>query len=256
MPRHLGAHAPRLAAARKLLGSKGRREQDRFLFEGPTLLAQAHKSALEIEEAFATEAAYERTPLLQTMEADGIAVWLLDEPAAGRLSDVESPTGIVAIARRRFAPLSELFEGEAPVLVLADLSDPGNAGTLLRCAEAFGAAGVVFGRLGVDPYHPKVVRAAMGSLFALPVALAQPDELSEPARAAGRTIVGLSARGEPLSAHGLGVRPVLLVGQERHGLGPWDVLCSRRVAIPTSRPVESLNASVAGAIALYEAAGR
>jgi TrmH family RNA methyltransferase len=256
MPKHLGAHATRLADARKLHSAKGRREQGRFLFEGPTLLAEARESGAEIEEVFATNAAFESTPLLREMERDGVAVWEIDERSAARLSDVTSPTGIVAVARRRFEELPLLFARPGIVLVLAAVNDPGNAGTLLRSAEAFGAAGVVFGPLGVDPYHPKVVRAAMGSLFRLPPAAAGPNDVEAAAASAGRTIVGLSGRGESIREGSLPERAVLVVGHERSGLGEWAPLCARLVALPMEGRVESLNAAVAASIALFEAAGR
>ncbi len=256
MPKHLGAHAPRLAEARKLRTGKGRREQGRFLFEGPTLLAEARESGVEIEEIFATRTAYEVTPLLRDLEKHGVPLWELDERNAERLSDVTSPTGIVAVARRRFADLAPLFARAGIVLVLAGLNDPGNVGTILRSAEAFGAAGVVFGPNGVDPYHPKVVRAAMGSLFRLPLATAEPEGVREAAASGGRAILGLSGRGEPIRQAAFLQPAVLVVGQERVGLGEWGPLCGRLLAIPMPGPAESLNAGVAASIALYEASGR
>lgn len=256
MPEHLGAHSKRLKAARDLLTVKRNRKQERFLVEGPTLLAEARASSIEIEEIYATRRAYERTPQALELEASGIPLWIVDERTIGRLSDVESPTGIVAVAHRRVAELTEVFAGNAPTLVLADLNDPGNCGTLVRSADAFGASGVVFGQRGVDPYHPKVVRAAMGSLFRLPVAVAAPAEVQEAAKAAGRTILGLAAEGTPLEAGALAGGVVILVGHERHGLGPWEIICASRVAIRMRGGAESLNAAVAGSIALYEAGRR
>ncbi|HEY9086129.1 MAG TPA: RNA methyltransferase [Candidatus Tyrphobacter sp.] len=255
MAKRLGAHAARLLEARKLHAAKGRREQGRFLFEGPTLLAEAFESGTEIEGIFSTRAAYEATPLLADLEKNGVPVWEVDEKNAERLSDVTTPTGIVGVARRRFMGLSPLFARPGIVLALAGLNDPGNVGTLLRSAEAFGAAGVIFGRPSVDPYHPKVVRAAMGSLFRVPLALAEPGEVQAAAVSTGRTIVGLCDRGEPIRERGLPRLAVLVVGGERTGLGLWEPLCARLVAIPMRAPVESLNAGVAASIALFEAGG-
>ncbi len=254
MPPRLGERAPRLAAARALLSPKGRAGARRFLFEGPTLLREALRSGVAIDEIYVTQAAYEATPLLREAERSGIHIWSVGARAAQRLSDVESPTGIVALARRTPATLRAIFDAAGTVLVLADLADPGNAGTLLRAAEAFGATGVVFGRRGVDPYHPKVVRAAAGSLFRLPLAVAGPDEV---AKAAGSLpVAGLTGDGASPVWHLPAAPRLLLVGQERRGLGPWAALCTTTVCIPMHGSTESLNAAVAGSIALYEASRR
>ncbi len=252
MPVHAGAHGDRVQRARDLLATKGRREQARFTFEGPTLLEEALQSGIEIEEIFATEGVFAQSPTLQELEARGIDVALVDDRTARKLSDLDTPTGLVAVTATRFATLTEILN--APLsLILADLNDPGNAGTLLRSAEAFGAAGVIFGRFGVDPYHPKVVRGAMGAIFRLKIAVASPDDIDSIADEFEATLLGLSASGESLSHVGFPPSAALLVGHERHGLGPWERLCARHVAIPMRGPTESLNAAVAGSIALYEA---
>ncbi len=129
-------------------------------------------------------------------------------------------------------------------------------GTLLRSAEAFGATGAVLGRLGVDSYHPKVVRGAMGSIFRLPIALASPAELAQAAARAGTTIVGLATGGTSLESVELGSAIALVVGHERRGLGTWEVPGMRLAGIPMQGAAESLNASVAGSIALYVIAQR
>jgi RNA methyltransferase, TrmH family len=137
------------------------------------------------------------------------------------------------------------------VLLLAGIGDPGNAGTLVRSAEAFGAAGVLFGRGGVDPFAPKVVRAAMGSLFRLPVAGVSADDLLAAAAAAGRPIIAAGLDGEPLRGADLPPNPVLAVGNERHGVGAFLPRWDRAVRIEQAGATESLNAAVAGSILLY-----
>jgi len=244
-------HSERLAEVRRLSSVKGRAEAGRFAFEGPTLLAEARAAGLPLEAIYATENAYAAAPLLGELEAAGTPVFLVDDRAARKISDLETPTGIVAVTPLRLRPPAELMRGGA--LVLADLNDPGNAGTLLRSAEAFGASGAIFGSLGVDPFHPKVVRAAMGALFRLPLAGAGPEEVQAAARAAGVPVFGLAAGGEPLAHSTFPPDFVLVVGHERHGLGRWESLCDRIVGIPMRGPSESLNAAVAGSIALYEA---
>ncbi len=140
------------------------------------------------------------------------------------------------------------------ILVLADLNDPGNAGTLMRSAEAFGIDRVLFGARGAEPYHPKVVRAAMGAIFRQRIALATPLDLQP--KLGDWCAVGLAAAGEPLDGLEWPAKCLLVVGNERHGLGAWEALCAQFAAIRMSGRAESLNAAVAGSIALYEASRR
>ncbi|MBV8435781.1 MAG: RNA methyltransferase, partial [Candidatus Eremiobacteraeota bacterium] len=140
--------------------------------------------------------------------------------------------------------------------VLADLNDPGNAGTLLRSADAFGCLGVVLGSLGADPHQPKVVRAAMGAIFRMPFTLGEPETVALAAAEAGFEIAGLSAAGESIELAVWPNRQALVAGHERHGLGRWKGICARLLAIPMRGPAESLNAAVAGSIALFQASKR
>ena len=166
----LGAHSPKLATVRALRAKKGRREQKRFVVEGPTMLREALEAGWVPAALFATEAAY-----AELAGRDGLPVaqvYLITERSLAQLSDVESPAGVVTVFAHRFDPLDRLFAGNQPIALLAGVADPGNAGTLLRSAEAFGLAGAIFGNDGVEPYNPKVVRASMGALFRLRLAVA------------------------------------------------------------------------------------
>jgi TrmH family RNA methyltransferase len=200
-----------------------------------------------------TAQAYDSTPLLGELEAAGTPTFIAADADAASISDLTTPSGIVAVAPMRLRTVDELFCAGSPILVLADLNDPANAGTLLRSADAFGAAGVVFGRLGVDPYHPKVVRGSMGAVFRLTLSVANPAEAGRAAAAAGVRILGLAAGGVPLTDERWQGSVGLVVGHERRGLGPWSDLCERVLAIPMAGPAESLSAAVAGSIALYQA---
>jgi RNA methyltransferase, TrmH family len=249
----VGAHAERVARVRELKDAKGRREHGRFIFEGPTLLEEALRSGLPIEELYVGDSVYANNVRVRELDAEGTPVFIIDERTARKLSDLETTTGLIGVTRQRHAELAAILASRF-VLVLADLNDPGNVGTLLRSAEAFGATGVVLGRMGVDPYHPKVVRGAMGSLFRLPIAVASAEEFAAAADPA--VVVGLSAGGEDLAAVSAGSRTVLLVGHERRGLGPWEASAGRKIGIPMYGPAESLNAAVAGSVALYALSGR
>ena len=253
MPTTLGAHHPRVEFARELLSKKGRREHGRFSFEGPTLLDEALRSRVAIEALYATRRAYDDAAQVRALESAGTPVYLVDERTFAKLSDLDTPSGLLAVAPMLLHPLDELLEAPGTVLLLADLNDPGNAGTLLRSAEAFGVDRAIFGASGVEPYQPKVVRGAMGAIFRQRLARVSCGELQAAARRHAFEIVGTAAAGEPLGRAPFGARTILAVGSERHGLGPWSALCSRLVAIPMAGPAESLNAATAGSIALYEA---
>lgn len=246
-----GAHSERIGLVRELLSAKGRRDQGRYCFEGPTLLAEAQRSAIEIHELFVTESVYHHNDDVRQRDASGTPVFLVDDRTMKKISDLETPPGLVCTASVKYTPLDVILVSPLS-LVLADLNDPGNAGTLLRSAEAFGATGVVFGDLGVDPYHPKVVRAAMGAIFRLNLAVAKPQQLAHAAAAASATVLGLDVAGQPLKATGPGDRVALVVGHERRGLGPWEDAITQHVSLPMRGPTESLNAAIAGSIALYE----
>jgi TrmH family RNA methyltransferase len=249
----LGGQSERLTRIASLKTLKGRRRHDRYALEGPTLLHEAVGAGVALEELYATQTALGEHPALARL-AEHLPTYVVSDRSFARLSDVESPTGILAVASARLEPLGELFAGGTRVLVLAGLSDPGNAGTLLRSADAFGAGGAVFGEGGVDPFSPKVVRGAMGAFFRLRIASAGPQAFAAASKAAGYQVVGLRAGAPPLASHRWAARTALVVGHERHGLGEWEAACSSFAGISIAATSDSLNAGVAGSIALYEAA--
>ncbi len=249
----LGRHSDRLTALRALHSVKGRREQRRFAFEGPTLLKEAIAAGFPIQELYATQASYESVGGIRELEADGVPVYLVGPESAATISATASPSGLVAVGPARLLSAAELVGPQSLLLVMADLNDPANAGTLLRSADAFGCHGVLCGSLGIDPYHPKVVRGAMGAIFRLPLALAEPDSVMAAARNDGVRVLGLSADGRNVASQEWARPLALVVGNERHGLGRWSACCHGFVAIPMRHPTESLSAGVAGSIALFVA---
>ncbi|HEX3549538.1 MAG TPA: RNA methyltransferase [Candidatus Elarobacter sp.] len=252
MPTELSPRNPRLALIRELRTANGRRTQRRFAAEGPTLLDEAERSGLQPEELYGTADGLARIGVAR-WEAAGVPAFVVPEHAFARLSDLETPTGVLAVLALPQRSAADVLAVPGPVLLLAGVGDPGNAGTLVRSAEAFGAAGVLFGRGGADPFAPKVVRAAMGSLFRLPVASVDAAELLEAARSAGRAIVAADTAGDDVRATGIPPNAILAVGNERRGVRDWLPRWDRAVRIP-QRTAESLNAAVAGSILLYEAA--
>lgn len=171
------------------------------------------------------------------------------------LAEATTPQGIVAVARTPAATLEAI--GPGVVVVLDRVADPGNAGTILRTADALGAAGVVLTPGSVDVYAPKTVRAAVGSTYHLPVVTGVAlDRLAGFARDTGRQLVGLdagAARGLDALTAAAG-RVVLVLGNEAHGLAPTtSALLDATVAIALHPRAESLNVAAAAAIAIHAA---
>ena len=253
MPTPLSPHNPRLEAIRELLTSRGRRAAGRFLAEGPTLLEEAERSGIAPLEIYGTGAALERAGAAR-FEAAGIAVFELPERTFARLSDLETPAGLLGLFPIPPSELAAILDRPGAVLLLAGVNDPGNAGTLVRSAEAFGAAGVLFGRGGADPFGPKVVRATMGSIFRVPVAQVEAEAVLAAAQASGRPVIATDVDGEDLGTAAIPANAILAIGNERRGVRDWLPRWDRAVRIPQRATTESLNAAVAGSIVLYESA--
>jgi RNA methyltransferase, TrmH family len=191
--------------------------------------------------------------------ADGVPVTLVDDRALASLAEAVTPAGVVAVCRFVDVPLVDAVRGDL-VAICADVRDPGNAGTVVRTADAAGAAGVVLAGQSVDLYNPKTLRASAGSALHLPVAV-EPDPVRavEAARAAGLTVLAADGAGEA-DLHGLPVDLLAaptawLFGNEAWGL-PDDLaaLADHRVRIPIHGRAESLNLATAAALCLYESA--
>ena len=251
----------RVKEARKLSRRSVRTERRLFLADGPkavegALRATTHAGEACVVEVFATPDAAERYADLLA-DAD---VVLVDDRAMAALSDSVSPAGVVAVCRPVDVPLPTLLEAGPPLLVVcADVRDPGNAGTIIRTADAVGAGGVVLTGHSVDPYNAKTVRASVGSLFHLPVAvLTDTAEAVHALRAAGMDVLAADGAGE-LDLFDIDDRladdVAWLFGNEAWGL-PEEVaaLADHRVRIPIAGRAESLNLSTAAAVCLYATA--
>jgi len=193
--------------------------------------------------------------------AAGVAVRDVVPGALAKVLDLVTPRPVVAVVDQRLVAPADVIDAALgalrPVLVLVDVADPGNVGTLVRVAEAAGCAGVVLVGACADLHNPKTVRATAGAVFRVPTASAdEPHAVLAMLRDAGVAVVGTAGGGgvAPEQAD-LGGAVVVVVGSEAHGLAP-DVLaaCDQLVSIPMDGAVESLNAAVAGAALAFEAA--
>lgn len=188
--------------------------------------------------------------------AAGVAVWELPADALGRLTDVVHPPGVAAIAPWVPAGLVAPTTATSSVLVLAGVADPGNAGTLLRCAEAAGFTGVVFCGDAVDPTNPKCVRASAGALFHTPVVIGDDvaGVLAELGTLGYRRIATSARASHAYDAADLTGPIAVVLGNEAHGLGvDIDALVDETVTIPMVGRSESLNVAMAGSIICFEA---
>jgi TrmH family RNA methyltransferase len=182
-------------------------------------------------------------------------IHVADEVLAS-LAGTSTPQGVVAVVEIRSLDLAALPADADLVVILADVRDPGNAGTILRSSLAAGADAAVFGTGSVDPYHPKTVRSGAGALFRLPVVrgLETPAAI-EALKASGFRVVGADASADVSYTNVDMTGPVAIVlGNEAWGLpAETAALLDRSVSIPMPGPAESLNVGIAGALLLFEA---
>ncbi|MGI8856710.1 MAG: TrmH family RNA methyltransferase [Thermomicrobiales bacterium] len=248
-----------IAEIRSLHRRKGRREQGAFLVEGVRLVAEAANADAPIRSVILcpemlgdTEGAL-RARLAHLSPAPRVIA--VDPSVMRLLADTETPQGVVAVVAMPVSELPDLDPQCALLLVLDGLRDPGNVGTLLRAGAAAGCDAVVTTFGSADPFAPKVVRAAMGTHFRVPLLSDVAWDWLGPALTPLPAIYGADAvASHAYDAVDWRAGAAIIVGHEDHGLSEearrW---CRGTVAIPMARGVESLNAAVSGAIILFEA---
>ena len=251
---------PSVVAAAKLHRVAARRKAQAFLVEGENAVeaATATGAATDI---FVTKTAVERfEPVIRMSRHMNVYVHPITDKAAKHLSDTSHTTGLFAVCTPVLWPLAKAVAGKPQlVMVPVQTSDPGNAGTLIRVADAVGADAVVFAGETVDPQSAKAVRASAGSIFHLPVAREVNDEkVIAQLRKAGLQIIATTASGEVSldEATDLLQQPTAwLFGNEAHGLSDQLLRqADHQVRIPIRGRAESLNLATAAAICLYESA--
>ena len=247
--------SPRVQAVRRLTRRSARAAEGRFVVEGPQAVREALDGLLEL---FVDVAALERHAVL--LAAASCTVTEVSGAILEAMAETSSPQGILGVAPLLDVPLAQaLSGGRRLVCVLEAVADPGNAGTVLRTADAAGADAVVLTEGSTDPHGSKCVRATAGSLWHLPVVCGPTvAETVSAMRAAG--LVVLAATGAPgaddlddlLDRGELSAPTAWLLGNEAAGLSVTALsLADRAVRIPMHRRVESLNVAAAAAICLY-----
>lgn len=253
----LSARHPRVQRLRRLATRRRARDEERvFVVDGPTLVGEALDAGLEVEAVFVGAGGGPVPPVAARAAAAGVPVHHLAPGVLERVAGTVTPQPVLAVAARPDAGAAALDDPAADlVLVLVGVADPGNAGTLLRTAEAAGAGAVVVAGGSVDPFGPKCVRASAGAVFRVPV-VAVDDPLAALDRLAARGVRRLAtvvSGGRPYDEVDLTGPVAVVVGNEAHGLGPAVAgAVDEAVTIPMAGRAESLNVGMAGAVLCFE----
>ncbi|MGV9821405.1 TrmH family RNA methyltransferase [Nocardia xishanensis] len=253
----LSERNPRVVSAVKLHRAPQRRKAGLFLAEGANSVTAALETGRVRELFYSAAAATREHELIAGAAAAGVRTTLVSDRAAEHLGETVTAPGLVAVCELVDVPLNDIL-GKRPrmLAVPVEIAEPGNAGTLIRVADAVGADGVVLAGDTVDPHNGKCVRATAGSLFHVPVARHHDvAETLDSLAAAGVTLLATTAAGEVDldEADELFQRPIAwLFGNEAHGLDPAVAArADHRVRIPIHGRAESLNLAAAAAICLY-----
>ncbi|MFG2787728.1 TrmH family RNA methyltransferase [Streptomyces sp. NPDC048419] len=262
-PELISPRSPRVSAARRLARRNFRGKERLFLAEGPQAVREAAGHQDTLVELFATVEAAERyADIIGEARFAGARVHLAAEEVIAEISTTVTPQGLVGICRFLDTPFARILAARPKlVAVLAHVRDPGNAGTVLRCADAAGAEAVVLTDASVDLYNPKAVRASVGSLFHLPVAVGVPvEEAVAGLKGAGVRILAADGAGsddldDELDKGTMGGPTAWVFGNEAWGL-PEETraLADAVVRVPIHGKAESLNLATAAAVCLYASA--
>jgi RNA methyltransferase, TrmH family len=245
---------PRVKQARKLQRKRHRDESGLCLIEGVRLVEDAWRAGVTFDSVYVVEEAADArsfAPLVDEMRGQRVKLFRVTEAVFAAMTETVAPQGIAAMVK-----LPNLAIPPSPhlILVLDRVRDPGNAGTLLRSAAAAGVELVVFGPETVDPFNDKVLRAAMGAHFRLPLRVCE-DWESVDALLGERQVYVAEASAALRYNEARWDRPAaLVVGGEAHGAGDAAFRRGEGITIPMHGQTESLNAAVAGSVILFEAA--
>jgi RNA methyltransferase, TrmH family len=257
-----GRHNALVKQLRQCFAHGERTEEGDCAIEGLHVVEEAIRSGLRFRAVFFRESAVDRATRLLPQIGAHVQTMLLPDKLFDGAVPSETPQGVAALVRLKEFSIDDVLERlqVGPIVVVAGLQDPGNLGTILRSAEAFGSAGAVLGEGTVSLFNSKVIRASAGSVFRLPVVDAKTADafqsLSSKLHAQGvRLIATSSHKGAPLDQAKLTGAIAIFIGSEGAGL-PRALMAEvdETVAIPHSPRVESLNAGVAASVVLYEAA--
>jgi RNA methyltransferase, TrmH family len=255
-----GRHNPRLKELRQAFRRAELTAAGECAIEGLKLVEEAIRSSQRLTGLFFSESARPLAAKLLPQIGEKVEILILPDSLFNATAPSDSPQGVAALVKIRVVSASQLLQqaNDGPIIVAAGLQDPGNVGTILRSAEAFGAAGAFFTEGTVSPYNSKVLRGSAGSIFRLPVVQINSVELIPTLRERGvRLLATSSHKGIPLPEVSWTLPLAIFIGNEGAGLSR-DLLnqMDETVVIPQAAQVESINAGVAASIVLYEAVRR
>ncbi len=232
-------------------------EDGHCAIEGIRILEEAIRSGMRFKAVFFRESAQTVADRLLPQLAAQVETAILPDEVFASAVATESPQGVAALVKIKPYRLEDVLRAaESMVLALAGIQDPGNLGTMLRSAEAFGATGALLGEGTVSQFNPKAIRASAGSIFRLPVVRVDVAEALQQMKSRGLRLAGTSShKGTPAPEADLRGPLGLVIGSEGAGL-PREIATQLdfMVVVPHSPRVESLNAAIAASILLYEAA--
>lgn len=250
------ARNPALKEIRKAIVRGSTTDQGYCVAEGLHLLDEALKSGCEIASVFANGAGM---ALMQSRlgSLDRARIAVLSDEIFASISTTEVSQGIISVVKPRYWTLEQLFDRRSPLLILDGVQDPGNAGTMIRAAEAFAATGIALLRGSVNPYNPKALRASAGSIYRVPVvagleAHAVRAAIEERGFRLFATVPGDLLPFIPLEECHLDRECAVVIGSEAHGVSQEMLAGAQYMRISTTG-VESLNAAMAATVVLYEA---
>ena len=235
--------------------SRAREEQGIFVVEGFKMFEEAKEAGI-LQKAYASESFYHQKSHENENFFKDIEFELVTDSVFQEISDTKTPQGIMGTVKQTEYPLHKLLENpQACLLVLEDIRDPGNLGTMIRTAEGAGITGVIFNSSTVDIYNPKVIRATMGSIYRVPFYRADDfyDTLHS-MKQQGITLFAAHLQGISYDTEGsFRSKCAFMIGNEANGLSDQaSVMADVLIKIPMCGKVESLNAAVAAAILMYE----
>ena len=257
-----GRHNALVKTLRQAFAHAERTEEGDCAIEGVRIVEEAIRSGLRFRAVFFKESAQNVVEKLLPQIGAHAETLLLPDRLFDAVVPSETPQGVAALVRWKEFSLDDMSERlqVGPMIIVVGVQDPGNLGTTIRSAEAFGSAGVVTGEGTVSVFNSKVVRASAGSMFRLPIVAAKSaggvESVLGQLRGQGVRLMATSShKGMPIDQANLSGSCAVLIGSEGSGL-PRGLMAhvDEMIAIPQSAPVESLNAGVAASVVLYEAA--
>ena len=256
----------RVRSVRALSRRAVREREHLFLAEGPQTVREvvAHRPDAVQDLYFEVQADGRHTAVLEAAQAVGLSVREVSHEVLTAMSDAVVPQGVLAVCRPVDVTLDAVLDqGPKLLVILANVRDPGNAGTVIRSADAAGADAVLISDSSVDIYNPKVVRSSVGSLFHLPIVIGLPiDVLLDGVRAAGLALLAADGSGDEVLGDLDGDTTDMLagphawvMGNEAWGLEPGvRAACDTVVRVPIYGKAESLNLAMAATVCLYQSA--